>query len=101
MARITHVSADYEETLPVFGAVLIVHLDNNGTVFITLESKADDPAYEALHNDKRLFAVKTDGDSIYWMDGPRLTLDEIMEMLREDAMGPQQKEVASHVIHKP
>ena len=84
MARITRVSADYEETLPVFGAVLIVHLNNNGSIFITLESKADDPAFDVLRDDKRLFAVKTDGESIYWEDGPRLTFDEIMEMLREN-----------------
>ena len=84
MARITYVSADYNESLPVFGVSMIVHLDNTQVLFLSIESKAGDPAYEALHNDKRLFAVKTDGDSIYWMDGPRLTLDEIMEMLRED-----------------
>ena len=86
MAKITYVSADYNESLPVFGASMIVHLDNTQVLFLSIESKADDPAYEALNNDKRLFAVKTDGESIYWMDGPRLTLDEIMEMLREDGV---------------
>ena len=83
MAKITYVSADYEETLPVFGAVVIVRLDNNGSIFISLESKADDPAFDILRDNKRLFAVKTDGESIYWTDGPRLSFDEIMEMLRE------------------
>jgi hypothetical protein len=89
VARITYVSADYEETLPVFGAVLFVHLNNNGSVCINLESKADDPAFDVLRDDKRLFAVKadTDGNSIYWPEGPRLTFDEIMEMLREDGGG--------------
>ena len=86
MAKITYVSVDYNESLPVFGVSMIVHLDNTQVLFLSIESKADDPAYEALNNDKRLFAVKTDGDSIYWMDGPRLTLDDIMEMLREDGV---------------
>ena len=88
MAKITYVSADYEETLPVFGALLFLHLDNNNSsLCINLESKADDPAFDILRDDKKLFAVKTDGDSIYWQDSPRLTLDEIMEMLREDGGG--------------
>ena len=87
MTKITYVSADYEETLPVFGAVLFVHLNNNGSVCITLESKANDPVFDVLRDDKRLFAIKYDSDSIYWQDGPRLTLDEIMDMLREDGDG--------------
>ena len=86
MAKISYVSADYNESLPIFGVSMIVHLDNTQVLFLSIESKADDPAYEALNNEKRLFAVKTDGDSIYWMDGPRLTLDEIMDMLREDGV---------------
>jgi hypothetical protein len=87
MAKITGVSADYDETLPVFGAVMIIHLENNGCVFLPLESKAGDPAFDVLRDDKRLFDVKTDGDSIYWPNGARLTFDEIMEMLREDGGG--------------
>ena len=83
MIKIIGVTADYNETLPIFGAVIIIHLDNDGCVFLPLESKASDPAYDVLRDDKRLFAVKTDGDSIYWQDGPRLMFDEIMEMLRE------------------
>ena len=86
MARITYVSADWDDNLPVFGAVLIIHLDNNGSLFLSLESKANDPAFNVLRDDKRLFAVKTDGDSIFWPDGPRLTFDEIMETLREDGV---------------
>ena len=82
MTKITGVSADYNETLPVFGAVIIIHLENNGCLFLPLESKASDTAFDVLRDEKRLFAVKTDGDSIYWPDGPRLVFDEIMEMLR-------------------
>ena len=81
MTRITSVSVDYNETLTVFGAVVIIHLENNGCVFLPLESKASDPAYDILRDDKKLFAVNTDGDSIYWTDGPRLMFGEIMEML--------------------
>ena len=84
MPKIKAVTADYEEKLPVFGMELIIHLENNDSIFLSLESKANDLAFVILHNDKRLFAVETDGESIYWQDGPRLTFDEIIEMLRED-----------------
>ena len=84
MPKIKAVTADYGETLPVFGAELIIHLDNNDSIFLSLESKANDPAFDVLRDDKRLFSVKTDGESVYWPGGPRLTFDEIMEMLRED-----------------
>ena len=87
MAKIKAVTVDYEEELPVFGAVAIIHLDNNGTLFLALESKANDPAFDILRDHKRVLEVKTDGDGIYWSGGPRLTLDDIMEMLREDGDG--------------
>lgn len=85
LAKITCVSADYDDTLPFFGAGVIIHLDNGQVLFFSLEAKARDPDYAVLRADKRLFGVKTDGDSIYWPDGPRLTFDEIMEMLCQTA----------------
>lgn len=88
MAKITWVSADYDDTLPVFGAAVIVHLGNSQTLFFSLESKADDPEYATLREGKRLFGVKTDGESIYWPDGPRLTFDEIIQILRESGDEP-------------
>jgi hypothetical protein len=81
------VDFDYDESMPLFKSAMIVHLDNNSTIFLSLEPKADDAAFDALRDEKQLFAAKTDGDNIYWPDGPRLTLDEIMEMLRADGGG--------------
>jgi aspartyl/asparaginyl beta-hydroxylase (cupin superfamily) len=31
----------------------------------------------------------TDGESIYWRDGPRLMFDEIIEMLRKNNCGEE------------
>jgi hypothetical protein len=84
LAKIKAVTADFEEGLIIFDAVMIIHLTNGDSVFLTLESKANDPAFHVLRDRKRILDVKTDGDSIYWPDGPRLTFDEIMEMLRAD-----------------
>ena len=87
MVKITGVTVDYDETLPVFEIAVIIHFKNTQVLFLSLESKAHDPAFIALRENKRLFAVKTDVDSIYWPDGPRLKLDEIMDMLRENGGG--------------
>ena len=82
MAKIVGAMADYD-ALPVFGSAITINLANDQTIFLSLESKAGDPAFDILRDEKLLAAVKTDGESIYWQDGPRLTLDEIMEMLME------------------
>jgi len=79
--KITWASVDYDDSLPIFGAAVIIHLDNTQTIFFSLEEKAVDPAYTALLRGKRLFDVKTDGESIYWPDGPQLSFAEIMEIL--------------------
>ena len=89
MATITSVSVDFEETLPLSeSALAIIHLDNNSSLFLSLGKMANDPAYAVLRDQKRILNVKTDGNSIFWPpDDPRLTLDEIMEMLREGGDG--------------
>ena len=86
MAKIVGVMADYD-ALPVFGAAITVNLDNDQTIFLSLESKANNPEFVGLRESDRVFKVMTDGESIYWENGPRLTFDEIMEMLREDKSG--------------
>jgi len=43
------------------------------------------PAYDILRKLEVLARPNTDGQSIYWLDGPRLTLEEIMSLLnRQD-----------------
>ena len=79
--KITWASVDYDDSLPIFGAAVIIHLDNTQTLFFSLENKVIDPEYIALLKGKRLFEVKTDGESIYWPDGPRLSIGEIMEII--------------------
>jgi len=82
MAKITDVSVDYDETLPFFGATIIIHLVDKQAIFLSLEPKANDLPFSSLREGNKLFDVKTDGNSIYWTNGARLTFDEIMEMLK-------------------
>ena len=48
--------------------------------YATPRKEADDPEFLVLRENGRLFKVQTDGVSIFWLDGPRLTLDEIITM---------------------
>lgn len=79
ISKITNVSA--EAGNGTFGISIGIHLDNGQIIFLSLESKSSDPAYIELYRDRRLLKPKTNGDSIYWQDGPRLTFEEIMEIL--------------------
>ena len=42
-----------------------------------------EPAYAVLRNYEVLPRPSTDGQSVYWRDGPRLALEEIMSLLNQ------------------
>ncbi|MDD4239372.1 MAG: hypothetical protein PHT62_12580 [Desulfotomaculaceae bacterium] len=56
---------------------------NNGhmILFDTRRLAETDPAYAVLRKLEVLPRPSTDGQSIYWRDGPRLELREIMTLL--------------------
>ena len=80
MAKITNVFAEIDND-SVFKTVLNIYLGNEQVIIFSLESKARDPAYIAIYEDKRLFEPKTDGESVYWKNGPRIMFTEIMREL--------------------
>ncbi len=82
MSKISYVAtcADTEEEM--FGTMLDIHLDNGQILLLSLKEKQDDPAFLSLYQNGELSRPKTDGGSVYWKDGPRLFLHEIMEMAR-------------------
>ena len=84
MAKIVYATADYDDSLPVFKAAIIIHLENTQVLLLSIESKANDPEFAVLREGSRILDVKTDGGSIYWADGPRLTFGEIIDMLRRE-----------------
>lgn len=64
------------------GTLLDIHFQNGQSLLLSLKSKQDDPAFLRLYKEGTLFRPKTDGDVIYWQDGPRLTVEEVMNMAR-------------------
>lgn len=66
----------------VDGQTLDIELSNGHLIlFDTRCLKAEGPAYAALRELEVLPRPQTDGQSIFWRDGPRLTLEEIMTLL--------------------
>ncbi|MDD3231607.1 MAG: hypothetical protein PHE09_20725 [Oscillospiraceae bacterium] len=65
---------------------LDIELSNGHLIlFDTRRLSETDPAYAGLRKLEVLPRPSTDGQSVYWRDGPRLKLEEIMTLLnRQD-----------------
>lgn len=64
------------------GTLLDIHLSNGQCLLLSLKPRQNDPAFLRLYQEGTLFQPRTDGDAIYWQDGPRLTLEEVIDMAR-------------------
>ncbi|MDL2274068.1 hypothetical protein LJC34_05960 [Oscillospiraceae bacterium OttesenSCG-928-G22] len=58
-----------------------IYLTNDHAVLLNLHAMEGDPAYAALFRTNAWAKVKSDGESIYWDEGPRLGLEEVMQLL--------------------
>ncbi len=82
MSKIKFVAACVDDSEGLPGIRLDIHLYNGQTLLLSLKSKQNDPAFQRLYRDGELTCPRTDGDSIYWRDGTRLSFPEIMGMVR-------------------
>lgn len=63
------------------GYTLDIELANGNTILFSIKERFSEPAFSALlENDKILFP-QTDGESVFWCNGPRITIDEVLEIL--------------------
>lgn len=66
----------------VDGQTLDIELSNGHLIlFDTRRLMEADHAYDALRNLEVLPRPGTDGSSVFWGGGPRISLDKIMELL--------------------
>ena len=84
MVKISYVTTCPDPGGGALGTLLDIHFDNEQTLLLSLKSKQNDPAFLRLYQDGDLNRPKTDGDSVYWQAGPRLSFSEIMEMTKGD-----------------
>lgn len=66
----------------VDGQTLDIELSNGHLIlFDTQRLPAGDHTYDSLQNLESLTRPSTDGQSIFWRDGPRITLEDILKWL--------------------
>ena len=66
------------------GDTLDVHFSNDNIMLLNMNLITERPEFRALLEDDRILYPKTDGDTVYWREGPILTTDEIIELVREE-----------------
>lgn len=67
---------------------LDIELSNGNLILFNLASLLKgDPDYAGLGREEVLPRPQTDGRSVFWRDGPRLGLEEIMERLTRQETG--------------
>ncbi len=82
MSKISYVATCNEPGGGMFGTLLDIHFDNGQILLLSMKDMQEDPVFFRLYQNGELNRPKTDGCSVYWKDGPRLFLHEIMEMAR-------------------
>lgn len=82
MPKIIRVDAVTEGRDGLSGVRLDVELDNMQVVMLSLSSQRENPDFLRLWEEKRLFRPETDGARVFWSGGPSLTLDDIVELVR-------------------
>ena len=82
MAKISYVATCADPEAGTLGTLLDIHFDNGQILLLSLKAKQEDEAFLKLYQDGELNRPKTDGNCVYWNNGTRLSLAEIMEMVR-------------------
>lgn len=82
MAKIKYVATCADPEPGGFGTMLDIHFDNGQILLLSIKSKQEDSAFVKLYQRGELNRPKTDGDSVYWEDGTRLSIPEMIKMVR-------------------
>ena len=64
------------------GIVLFVHFQNGEGIFVSLDSKVDEPLFRDVLKSKCRDRPQTDGERVYWENGASLSVQEMLAMLK-------------------
>ncbi len=67
------------------GDKLDIQLSNDSVILLDIKALLRYPRFSALAEDDRVLYPRTDGDTVYWRNGPSLTLDEMIELLKKNS----------------
>lgn len=68
----------------VGGEMLDVQLEGGGTLLLPVKKLLCDPRFAALSEDDRILYPKTDGNAVFWRDGERISLPELLELMKNN-----------------
>lgn len=61
---------------------LDIELNNGNLILLNLKTLLDEPEYAMLLEDDRILYPKTDGNIIYWQNGPSITIAFLMKLIQ-------------------
>lgn len=64
------------------GGMIEVHLQGGNLLMLDCEVLLRQERFRALSEDDRILYPHTDGSCVFWKDGPRLSLSEVLSLLR-------------------
>ena len=83
MAKISYVATCADPEAGGLGTLLDIHFDNGQILLLSFKAKQENSAFIKLYHSGKLNRPRTDGESVFWEDGTRLSITEVIEMARE------------------
>lgn len=71
---------------------LDIELSNGNIILLQTALILALPGFEGLREDDRILYPKTDGECVYWRDGARLKLDEILTLTGSGESNKEEKQ---------
>jgi hypothetical protein len=68
-----------------------VHLSNGSIILLCLTPYLREPRFAPLMEDDRILYPKTDGEYVFWKNGPRLSIEEIFWLAEADKQEEKSK----------
>ena len=63
-------------------AKLDIELSNGSLILLDMRPLLAEPEFAALLEDDRVLYPRTDGDRVYWQNGPSVTLERLMRLIQ-------------------
>ncbi len=61
---------------------LDIELSNGSLILFDMRQLMREPDFAVLLEDDRIYYPKTDGERVFWSDGPAITVEQLMEFIQ-------------------
>lgn len=65
------------------GGILEIQMRNDSTILLNTALLLDDPVFAPLAEDDRILYPHTDGAYLYWHNGPIISIDDVLALLKK------------------